>query len=68
MKMRFNCGKSVQKKLKDQREWHSWFAWYPVRVAENDCYWLEYVERKEVPIIGRVTGHILINWKYRKLE
>jgi hypothetical protein len=40
--MKFNC-----KKSQDRRQtWHTWFAWYPVKIAENDCRWLEKVERR----------------------
>lgn len=28
-------------------EWHSWFAWRPVRIGEY-VYWLEVVKRKRV--------------------
>ena len=38
--MRFNCNRDKKAK------WHRWFAWYSVRVAPNDCRWLEYVQRK----------------------
>jgi hypothetical protein len=26
--------------------WHVWFAWYPVRIKDHDCRWLEKVERR----------------------
>lgn len=48
--MRFSCGptryeenRRLYHKLK---EWHKWFAWYPVRLDENQCAWLETIERK----------------------
>ena len=25
---------------------HKWFAWYPVKVAYQDCRWLECVQRE----------------------
>lgn len=28
-----------------QPKWTRWFAWYPIRLSENDCRWLEFVER-----------------------
>lgn len=40
--MKWDCGK----KKREREQWHRWFAWYPVRLADNDCRWLEYVERK----------------------
>lgn len=30
---------------RDKSRWHKWFAWHPV-VIENDCVWLETVERR----------------------
>lgn len=45
--MRFNCDR-FKRPSRHQRitQWHRWFAWYPVRIADGDCRWLEYVERK----------------------
>lgn len=55
--MKFNCGLSpeAKRKLKDEAanelhryliEWHPFFALIPRRVGENDCRWLERIERK----------------------
>jgi hypothetical protein len=55
--MKFNCGPSplvkeqlrkvrLEKKAEGLMRWHHWFAWYPVRIDENHCRWLEIVERK----------------------
>jgi len=35
----------------DNKKWHRWFAWYPIKIGiTNDGHhiklWLEYVERK----------------------
>lgn len=27
---------------------HRWFAWRPVKVADGDCRWLEYIERQRI--------------------
>jgi hypothetical protein len=27
-------------------KWHPWFAWYPVKIKDNDCRFLEHLERK----------------------
>lgn len=40
--MKWDCDAWWQKREK----WHRYFAWYPIKVALNDCRWLEYVERK----------------------
>jgi hypothetical protein len=37
--MRFNCSRQ------NPTEWHVWFAWHPVRLA-NGCVWLENLERR----------------------
>lgn len=42
--------------------WHRWFAWYPVRLAEHDCRWLEWVER-------HLTGvYVSSSWVFREFE
>ena len=62
--MRFNCGHSTSKKNKVKEDWHDWFAWYPVRVAEGDCRWLETVERKGELHYDFVAG----DWKFEYRE
>ena len=48
--MKFDCGEDPLKKgLREEdrlRGWHTKFAWFPVRIGDNDCRWLEFVERK----------------------
>lgn len=48
--MKLNCGMTAAESAKfyDKKfnEWHRWFAWYPVRVGQRDCRWLETVERR----------------------
>ncbi len=61
--MKLNCGSSWESKKSHLENWHRWFAWYPVRVADFDCRWLETVERQ-----GRNHCFGLDNyweWKYR---
>lgn len=36
--MKFRCG--------HDEDWHRWFAWFPAKVGERDCRWLEYVLRR----------------------
>ena len=56
--MKFNCGLTAYEELElahqqcsmlnsKESEWVRIFAWLPVRVAKNDCRWLEYVEKQE---------------------
>lgn len=54
--MRFNCGKSRQQRCVEhaentlqhvriiRTEWTDKFAWWPVRVGEDDCRWLETIQ------------------------
>lgn len=47
--MKFNCDYFRNKREKRNerlRNWHKWFAWHPIRIAENDCRWLECVNRR----------------------
>jgi hypothetical protein len=46
--MRFNCGPTAHEKRIARRQWHRWFAWFPVRVGSRDCRWLETIERRYV--------------------
>lgn len=46
--MKWDCGETLGEKIAREKEWHLWFAWYPVRVGPHDCRWLEYVERRSV--------------------
>lgn len=56
--MKFDCGPSPEverearlaayEQLQAAREqWHSWFAWFPVRLGEHDCRFWEQVERRQ---------------------
>lgn len=44
--MKFDCGDRGKAKIARMKEWHRWFAWRPIRLADHDCRWLEVVERK----------------------
>ena len=44
--MKFDCGETAQEEINRLGEWHRWFAWYPIKISEHDCRWLEFVERK----------------------
>ncbi|MBO0129139.1 hypothetical protein [Agrobacterium burrii] len=71
--MKFNCGPTQQERRQQVRDrycvWHKWFAWFPVRVGNHDCRWLETIERKA----GAVTSAGLIfeftpcDFKYRPI-
>lgn len=61
--MKLNCGPSWETKWKRKQEWHAFFAIWPRRVAENDCRWLELIERKGT--YWDSWGHGGWNWEYR---
>jgi hypothetical protein len=59
--MRFHCPENG-----DVRDWHRWFAWYPVNVAPHDIRWLETVERS-----GKYFVHMYgagWGWTYRAAD
>lgn len=65
--MKFDCGPDALTRLKRKHarlsEWHKWFAWFPTRIAEGDCRWLETIERK-----GTYTCYDMDfwwTWEYR---
>ena len=37
--------RTIEQWRSDQRQWHEWFAWYPVRIGKH-LYWLTTVDRK----------------------
>lgn len=64
--MKFDCGKSYVKWTEARKQWHQWFAWFPVMVAERDCRWLEYVERKGSVFYGEADTWW--NFEYRAIH
>jgi len=57
--MKVRCFESWDHKRKRLEGWHKWFAWRPVRVTDNDCRWLETLERRGVRDFGEWA------WMYR---
>lgn len=45
--------------------WHTWFAWYPVRLGEFEVVWLERLKRKGKFYEG--AGHYWWQWEYAHL-
>jgi hypothetical protein len=64
--MMLKCGPSLVQRLESRyrrkRDWHRWFAWYPVRINDGMCIWFEWVEAKN-------TGPACLDgwdeWEYR---
>lgn len=46
-----------------RKQWHRWFAWFPVRVSKTQIAWLEYVERVFVPWLSEDGG-----FEYREIK
>lgn len=64
--MKFRCGESRKDYIKRMGQWHRWFAWYPVRVGENDCRWLEFVWR--LCIYRSEWGDVYWDTYYKPIE
>ncbi len=65
--MKFICLTAVQK-AKQSEVWKPWFAWYPVKVGDKDCRWLEWVERMpSYYYFKHYPGYnpLFIGYKYR---
>jgi len=52
---------STRKKLQRDKQWHPWFAWYPVRINDDELTWLEIVDRRLDFLVPWCT-----NWEYRE--
>lgn len=65
--MKFNCGKQeTWGEYRDRvGQWHRWYAWYPIRTGNEECRWLEWVERK-IKIVF-YTYDTEFNKEYRSL-
>jgi hypothetical protein len=59
--VKYDCGPTRAELFAAHKEWHDWFAWFPVRkrsadtsestawpnwIEERECYWLETIERR----------------------
>jgi len=53
------------------KEWHKWFAWYPVRISDTTKVWFEVIDRRLVDI-RLITGYdscaISYDFEYRRRE
>lgn len=55
---------SVRVKSERNKKWHTWFAWYPVRINENEIVWLESVRRRGI-LVDRTQDHPYWKWFYK---
>lgn len=56
------CQRYIRKKeekVEKLKNWHRFFAWYPVRINDHECAWLEMVERKyeQVYLLEWINSH-----------
>lgn len=70
-----NREKIKRREEKNQRRmnWHKWFAWYPVVIAEKDNHkikiWLQYIWRKADYGLLQEDGYrYLWGWEYSELK
>lgn len=68
--MRFNCGPTLADRIeasnRRDQEWHWHFTLIPRRVGNNQCVWLERIQRKGT--LHEVRGlriHTWWSWEYR---
>lgn len=54
------------KQEKDTSEWHTWFAWYPVRTIGGIRVWWENVLAKQV-VVGPMSFANVV-WLYKTEE
>lgn len=48
-----------------ERDWHPWWAWYPVRLQGTDTkIWLDWVERKTM----NAQGYLCSSYRRRGLD
>lgn len=65
--MKFDCGETEEEKIKRLEEWHKYFALFPRRVADHDCRWLEYIERRLI-VVSRSWEELDYIWEYRAIN
>lgn len=46
----------------NEKHWHDWFAWYPVRLTDGSICWLEVVRRRRI-----INAHDY-HWEYEGWE
>jgi hypothetical protein len=68
--MKWDCDKRKREKVRKLTErltklceWHNVFAWLPVKVADNDCRWLETVQEK---VVSNLTIESIVDLKINR--
>ena len=47
--MRFDCGETGEEWEERLSSWHTKFLWWPTKIGDHDCRWLEKINRKGTP-------------------
>jgi hypothetical protein len=50
-----------------EKDWHAWFAWHPVLIAEDQSAWLQFVQRR-LSARGRLQQPPWWFWRIRDFE
>ena len=88
--MKFDCGltektirdnfwnereQRIKDAIADQKVWRRHFCWWPIQIGDNDCRWLEWVERRPEysfkfwwdPPFEKYDVKKIYKWHYRAL-
>jgi hypothetical protein len=64
--MKFDCGETWPEAKARKEKWHRFFCLFPRKIADHDCRWLEYVERRGVWCESWADASW--DWRYRAIE
>ena len=69
MKWRTGYAKVIDKALA-HKDWERWFAWWPVRSADDKCvWWLVTIERRVIDYsAGNPESFPFVVWEYREIK
>jgi len=56
---------TFRQKVKREKQWHKWFAWFPVVDGNGNAFWLEHVERRLDPIAVMID---ISSYEYRTIS
>lgn len=65
--MIIKCGPTYKEKIEAQKSWHPVFALIPRRTVDNECVWLEKVNRRISFYCNNWTGEI-IDYEYKRIK
>lgn len=63
--MKFNLGPTFSERSDVKKKWHTWFAWFPVRI-KGTHYWLEPVLRRGESCIGCIF--FMLKYEYKIIQ